>query len=156
MNKFDRYDTNGVYNIRLSTGTKQTLVVTSTTESYLRGYVAETFKGNFEDRQKTVVRVDARRVTFRHSAVIGKSFVGGFKRFDCYEFPKGGPTTLLLEVPEDARDDVDFEYKPVSCPGDEPEVNVEPGSCNWSGDFRETLAGDKCPSCGTKIDDPEA
>jgi len=154
MTQFHHYDSNGVYDLRLSTGDSQTLVVTDRFDDHIKGYVAETHRGMVEDPEAELLKVDDKSVRFKREAIIGKSFVGGYHRFDVYEFPHGGPAALMLDVPEDAREGVDFEYKPVTCPGDDPEVDVEPGSCNWSGDFRETAPGDRCPSCGTDIPDP--
>lgn len=142
MTKFEHYDKNGVYDLRLSTGDTQMLVVTKQASNHIEGYVAETHPGTLEDPKKPFVRVDADRVSLRRSAIIGKRFVGAFRSFDAFEFPKDGPTSLILDVPEDARDGVAYDYEVVSCPDD---------GCTWEDDVERLCAGDRCPKCGTNV-----
>lgn len=144
MTGFERFDENGVYDLRLSDGRNQTMVVTKVGDDQIEGYVAEPYKGTMADPDASHLRVDgSKRLSFRLSAIIGKAFEGGFRSFDSFEFPYREPTSLILEVPEDARDTVEnFDYRPVEC---------DIGDCGWEGDAVELEPGDRCPVCGYEV-----
>lgn len=96
---FDRYDTHGVYDLRLSTGESQTIVfdtISSTNES-VKGYPVEPI------HKHNSLRVGHRTIEFRIDHVIGRRFEGAFRSFDCYEFLGDDDThPLRSQVPDDA------------------------------------------------------
>ena len=96
---FTRYDTNGVYELQLSTGKRQTIVVTDrqTTSDSVRGYAAEIMETRLGNK---ALHIDGRPIGILADHIIARRFEGGFMNFDKYHLPED--SHLIDEVPEDA------------------------------------------------------